>query len=138
MREEQYYSAKSAGQPLPFIGYEHTLTWQHLTEIENLEELLRKEFKFQKSKRPFSGGSDSLLVLPGRFTEPLTVVIYYVLLVSEQNYLLTIIDKFFSENPNSQCRILFYEAERWHEEVQGNSHSYQYLEGVVVREVLMD
>jgi hypothetical protein len=134
LREEKYYAAKKAGRRLPFVGYEHTLNWQHETEVEKLEALLRNRYQFQKSKRPFSGGRDSLLILPGRFTEPLTIIIYYVVLASEQNHLLMIINELFLDSSCPQRRICFYEAERWHEEVRGNSHSYQSLEGVLLRE----
>ncbi|MGI4759636.1 MAG: hypothetical protein ACRYF0_02940 [Janthinobacterium lividum] len=135
LQEEKYYAAKSTGNDLPCIGYEHTLNWRHLTEVERLEEVLRSQYQFQKSKRPHSEGTGSLLVLPGRFTEPLTVEIYYVVLGSEQDYLLALIDKFFLESEYPQRKIIFYEAERWHEETRGNTHSYQYLEGIVIREV---
>jgi hypothetical protein len=134
LREEKYYAAKNAGELLPCVGYERTLDWRHLVEVERLEEVLKSYFQFQKRKGPFSGAGDALMVLPGRFTEPLTIVIYYVVLAKEQDYLLTIIDEFFLKSIYPQRRILFYEAERWQEEIKGSSHSYQYLEGILLRE----
>jgi len=139
LREKKYYAAKSAGRRLPFVGYEHTLNWQHITEIERFEEALRSQYPFQKSQQPlsFRGEADALIVLPGCFTEPLTLIIYYVVLADEQDYLLTIIDNLFLESAYPQRRIRFYEAERWHEEIRGNSRSYQSLEGVLLREVIV-
>lgn len=139
LREEKYYTAKNAGRRLPFVGYECTLDWQHIAEIERLGEVLRSQYQFRKSESPFkfSGAADTLIVLPGRFTEPLTIIIYYVVLADEQDYLLTIIDRFFLESAYPQRKIRFYEAERWHEEVRGNTHSYQSLEGVLLREVVV-
>jgi hypothetical protein len=137
IKEEKYYAAKRVGRSLPFLGYEHTLNWEHPTEIERLEEVLRSRYQFRKSETPlkFNEEADALTVVPGRFTEPLTIIIHYVLLTSEQDYLLAIIDEFFSESVYPQRKVRFYEAERWREEIRGNSHSYQSLEGVLLREV---
>lgn len=139
LSEEKYYAAKKAGRRLPFLGYEHTLNWQHLAEIEQLEGAIRSKYHFQQSKQPlsFREEADALIVLPGGFTEPLTIVIYYVIATDEQDYLLTIIDNLFLESAYPQRKIRFYEAERWREEIRGNSHSYQSLEGVLLREVIV-
>jgi hypothetical protein len=110
LQEEKYHAARRAGEDLPCVGYEHTLDWRHLTEVERLEEVLRSQYQFQNSKRPHSGGADCLLVLQGRFTEPLTVEIYYVVLGNEQEHLLAIIDKFFLESdyPQRRSNVGFY------------------------------
>jgi hypothetical protein len=139
LSEEKYYAAKNAGRRLPFVGYEHTLDWRHLTEVERLEKALRSQYQFRRSEQPhgFRQGADALIVLPGCFTEPLIIIIYYVVLANEQDYLLTIIDRFFLGSAYPQRKIRFYEAERWHEEVRGNTHSYQSLEGELLREVIV-
>jgi len=122
---------------LPFIGYERTLNWSQLEAVDQLEAALQERFVFQPSRRPVSKGRSSLFVMPGSFTEPLTIEIYYVTAPSEQAQILTLIAEFFVASDYPQRRILFYEAERWHEETRGNSSSYQCLEGVLLREELV-
>jgi hypothetical protein len=132
--EEEYYTAKRTGRPLPFVGYERTLDWRSISVVEDLEAFLRNHYSFQKSRYPHSGGADSLVILPGTFTEPLTIFIYYVTNLKEQDYLLNVIQDFFSEKDYPQRRVKFFEEERWHIEKRGNSSAYWQLDAPLLRE----
>jgi hypothetical protein len=134
LREEEYYAARKAGKSLPFVGYERTLDWQSLPEIERLEKFLRERYTFHKSKYPYSGDCDSLVILPGAFTEPLTIYVYYVTNAKEQDYLLTIIEDFFLENNYPQRKVKFFEGELWYEEIRETGGSFWQLDAVLVRE----
>lgn len=136
LKEAEYYTAKRDGQPLPFVGYERTLNWAHPNEVEKLEAALQLRFAFQPSRSPHANGS-SLFVMPGSFTEPLTIYIYYVTDPGEQAQILAFVAEFFSTSDYPQRRVLFYEAERWLEKTRGNTTSYQFLEGVLLREELV-
>ncbi|WP_460582376.1 hypothetical protein [Hymenobacter arcticus] len=137
LNEAEYYAAKQAGQKLPFIGYEYTLNWSHLAEVKMLEAALQSSFVFQPSRRPFHSDSSSLQVLPGSFTVPLVISIYYITESTEQEAIIDFIHNFFNNSDFPQCKIYFYEAERWHEETRSNSRTYQYLEGVLLREIVV-
>ena len=138
LKELQYHAAKQSGRPVPYVGYERTLNWSHQEEIGKLETSLQRRFTFQPSRRPmvYSSGS-SLFILPGSFTEPLTIIIYYVTGVAEQESILAFTRNFLAGSDFPQHKILFYEAERWHEEIRSNSRSYQPLKGVLLREVVV-
>jgi hypothetical protein len=132
--EEKYYAAQKAGKPLPFVGYERTLDWRSIPEVERLEEFLREHYTFRKSQYPHSGNRDSLSILPGTFTEPLTIYVYYVTDSKEQDGLLSIIQDFFLESNYPQRRVKFFEEERWYETVRPTGSSYGQLEAVLLRE----
>ena len=135
--EKEYYDARKAGLPLPFVGYERTLDWRSVAVVHTLEEFLRKRYSFRKSQYPHSGGKDSLVILPGKFTEPLTIAIYYVTQVDDQDYLLAVIHEFFAESEYPQRKVEFFEEERWYSETRGTTTSFGQLDAVLLREELV-
>lgn len=137
LKEIHYHAAKQAGQQLPFVGYENTLNWSHLEEVEKLETALQHRFVFQPCRRPIFGPTSSMFCLPGSFTEPLTIIIHYVIEPAEQEAILAFINAYFIDHDLPQRRICFYEVERWYGETRGNSHTCQSLEGVLLREIVV-
>lgn len=107
----QVEQARSDGKDDPFPVYERTLNSHSADVINDLDSLLKKKFQFQKSI--VDGRDVAMFVMPGTYTRPLTIRIYYVTSEDEQTQLVALVKEFFESFRENQVKVEFFEAEVW-------------------------
>lgn len=98
----------------PFFVYEKTLLYQDATTIDKLRAYLVANYTFA----PFQVYdhfqqyyAEALIIQSGNLSHPLNIDIYYVTDKTEQEQILTLINRFFADIPQKQRKIRFIEKE---------------------------
>ncbi len=104
--------ARRNGEPDPFPTFGRTLTSHDSEEIEELRKTVTEQFHFRESV--VDDNHDAVFIYPGNYTQPLTIVCYYVKSESEQNRIVAFIQSLFKDHEWNQVRVRFLESEVWH------------------------
>jgi len=115
--------AKRNKKELPFEPFKNTLMYNNQDKIDELKKKLISNFRFQNFKNPYLENIEAFHIQSGDISYPLSIKFYYITKKEEQIKLVKLIADFFTEIPQKQRKISFYEAENLIIEKRGSSIS---------------
>jgi hypothetical protein len=105
--------ARNHKLPDPFTAYEYTMTHENARQIKAFKKYLLDHYDFADSIVDPQKGRKALFISSGNVAQPLTILVYYVTDIVEQEKILWLVNNFFTGKKRYQRKIIFREKEKW-------------------------